>query len=103
MSSSCSEREMLRVVDREKVEIHVGDDVSGGWRCRRRIDRPVAAAEHRQYEQAGEKKTMVKNSIVHKYSLSAATNMPRQTNAIFPKLAGRILTLCRGAMRNNRT
>jgi len=84
MRSGGSQREMLRVVDREKVEIHVGNDVGGGWRCRRRIDRPVAAAEHRQYEQADEKKTIVKNSIVHKDSLSAATNMPRQRNAIFP-------------------
>lgn len=99
MRSGGSQRELLRVVDREKVEIHVGNDVSGRWRCRRRIDRPVAAAEHRQCEQAGEKKTIVKNSIVHKDSLSAATNTLQQTNAIFPKLAGRIPTLRRGAMR----
>src|SRR5208282_1183333 len=103
MRSGCGQREMLRVVDREKVEIHIGNNVSGGWCCRRRIDRPVAAAKHRQYEQADEKKTIGKNSMVHKDSLSAATkhlatNMPRQTNAIFPKLAGRIPTLCRGAM-----
>jgi hypothetical protein len=74
MRSGGSQRELLRVVDREKVEIHIGNNVSGGWRCRRRIDRPVAAAKHRQYEQADEKKTIVKNSIVHKDSLSAATN-----------------------------
>ena len=79
MRSGCGQREMLRVVDREKVEIHVRNDVSGGWRCRRRIDRPVAAAKHRQYEQADEKKTIVKNSMVHKDSLSAATNILRQT------------------------
>ena len=85
MRSGCGQREMLRVVDREKVEIHIGNNVSGGWCCRRRIDRPVAAAKHRQYEQADEKKTIGKNSMVHKDSLSAATNMLRQTNAIFPK------------------
>ena len=100
MRSGCSQREMLRVIDREKVEIYVRNDVSGGWRCCRRIDRPVAAAEHRQYEQAGEKKTIGKNSIVHKDSLSAATNMLRQTNAMFPKLAGRVPTLWRGALPN---
>ncbi len=81
MRSGCGQWEMLRVVDREKVEIHVGNDVSGGRRSRRRIDRPVAAAEHRQYEQAGEKKTMVKNSMVHKDSLSAATNMMSERHA----------------------
>ena len=100
MRSGGSQRELLRVVDREKVEIHIGNNVSGGWRCRRRIDRPVAAAKHRQYEQADEKKTIVKNSIVHKDSLSAATNMLRQTNAMFPKLAGRVPTLWRGSLRN---
>ncbi len=83
MRSGGGQRELLRVVDREKVEIHVGNDVSGGWRCRRRIDRPVAAAEHRQYEQAGEKKTVGRNSIVHKDSLSAATNTPRQRTLCF--------------------
>src|ERR1022692_3024211 len=74
MRSGGSQRELLRVVDREKVEIHIGNNFSGGWRCRHRIDRPVAAAKHRQYEQADKKKTIVKNSIVHKDSLSAATN-----------------------------
>src|ERR1035441_10979774 len=100
MRSGGSQRELLGVVDREKVEIHMGNNVSGGWRCRRRIDRPVAAAKHRQYEQADEKKTIVKNSMVHKDSLSAATNMLRQTNAMFPKLAGRVPTLWRGSLRH---
>src|ERR1017187_3728896 len=77
-----------------------GTTLAGGGRCRRRIDRPVAAAKHRQYEQADEKKTIVKNSIVHKDSLSATTNMLRQTNAMFPKLAGRVPTLWRGSLRN---
>src|ERR1035438_1866319 len=100
MRSGGSQRELLRVVDREKVEIHIGNNFSGGWRCRHRIDRPVAAAKHRQYEQADKKKTIVKNSIVHKDSLSAATNMLRQTNAMFPTLTLRVPTLWRGSLRN---
>jgi hypothetical protein len=65
---------MLRVVDREKVEIHVGNNVSGGWRCCRRIDTSVASAKHQQQEHGGKKKTDVQTSVIHEDSLSATTN-----------------------------
>ena len=43
MRGGFRERELLRVVDSEQVEIYVGNDVSGRWRFRRRINIPPAA------------------------------------------------------------
>jgi hypothetical protein len=51
MRASCNQRELLRVVDSEQVEIHVVDDVSGRRSFRRRIHMPVAAACHYQQRQ----------------------------------------------------
>jgi hypothetical protein len=46
MRGGFNQRELLRVVDSEKAEVHIRDDVSRGRRFRRRIDMPVAAAKH---------------------------------------------------------
>src|SRR5271166_217158 len=74
MSSSCSERELLRVVDREKVEIHVGDDVSGRRSFRRRIDMPIASAQQQRQEHGGKKKTDFHTSTFHLDSLPVISN-----------------------------
>jgi hypothetical protein len=48
MRGGLDQRELLRMFDREKIEIHVGDDVGGRRRFRGRVDVSVAAAEHQR-------------------------------------------------------
>ena len=75
MRGSRSQRELLWVINREEVEIHIGNDVSGRRRFRRCVGRSVAAGKHWQREQADEKKTELQISIVHKDFLLASANV----------------------------
>src|SRR5208283_4211383 len=92
MSSSCSQRELLRVVDREKVEIHVGNDISGRRSLRRRIHMSVAADRRHQQRQEhrGKKKTDSQASIFHEDSLSGTPTIDtsRSSYRTIPRFVG---------------
>src|SRR5208283_5198637 len=74
MCGGFNQGEVLRVVNSEKVEIHVGNDVSGRRCFRCRIYGPIAANQHQRQEYGGKKKTDSQTSVFHKDSLSATTN-----------------------------
>src|SRR5208337_3572002 len=74
MCGGFNQGEVLRVVNSEKVEIHVGNDVSGRRCFRCRIYGPIAANQYQRQEYGGKKKTDSQTSVFHKDSLSATTN-----------------------------
>src|SRR5208282_605749 len=74
MRGGFNQREMLRVVNSEKVEIHIGDDVSGRRSFRRRIDMPIASAQQQRQEHGGKKKTDFHTSTFHLDSVPVTSN-----------------------------
>ncbi len=51
MRTSCSQGELLWMIDSEKAEIHIRHDIRRRRGFRRRVDTPVATAEHQRQEQ----------------------------------------------------
>ena len=74
MRGGFDQRKLLRVIDSEEAEVHVGNDVRRRWRFRRCIDTPVAAAKHKRRDHGEKKKTDSQTSIFHEDCLSATTS-----------------------------